>query len=458
MGTRERGLAGALGLAAAVVGFVAGADPAAPAPAGDASAIPAFSRIYRTSCSTCHLAPPKLNVLGEAFRLAGYRFPDNDALLRDEEPVPLGAEAWEDEWPRAIWPGELPAIPPLAVRIVNDVRWTADETEPSEWTYDFPAEIHLVAATSLGEEISALGEIHWDPDEEVEVSQAKVRFGIPFDPLPERALHLSVGKQNLRLLSFADPQLDRIARERFLWQSLDEADLGVPRAEADDRRSVGPPLFQPSIEVDGIVARRWTYGIGLATGDDRSGEPSDAYWRLAYKLGGLDYEGHYDGDGPVRVGEGGQLFDRSLVLEHFGYVGETSDRGGVTADRWSWGAAARWMVGAWELGGGYVQGESDPSGLASSGGYEWESAFGRLEWFAWPWLVASLKAETFGVDLGPDEPVRSDRTRILPGVVALVRPNVRAVAEASLWIENDPADRAGAALPHALWVRLDVAF
>lgn len=451
---------GALGLAAAVVGVVGGADPAAPAPAASrkASAIPAFSRIYRTSCTTCHLAPPKLNVMGEAFRLAGYRFPDNDALLREEEAVPLGAEPWEDEWPRAIWPGELPAIPPLAIRIINDVRWTADETAPSDWAYDFPAEVHLLSATSLGDGISAFGEIHWDPDDEVEVTQAKVRFEIPFDPLPDRAVHVSIGKQNLRLLSFADPQLDRIARETFLWQSLDEADLGPPLAEADDRRSIAPPLFQPSIEVDGIVARRWTYGVGLATGNDRSGEPGDAYWRLAYKLGGLDYEGHYDEEGSARPGEGGQLFDRSLVLEHFGYVGETSEPDGLAADRWSWGAAVRWMAGAWELGGGYVQGEREPSGLPGSPGYEWESAFGRLEWFAWPWLVGSLKAETLAVELGPDEPVRSHRTRILPGVAALVRPNVRAVAEASLWIENDPADRAGTSLPHALWLRLDLAF
>ena len=44
--------------------------------------IPAFARKYRTGCTTCHTAAPKLNVLGEAFRLNGYRFPENDALLR----------------------------------------------------------------------------------------------------------------------------------------------------------------------------------------------------------------------------------------------------------------------------------------------------------------------------------------------------------------------------------------
>ena len=73
----------------------------------DADAIPAFARRYRTSCSTCHTAAPKLNPLGEAFRLNGYRFPFNDKLIREENPVSLGAEPWKDLWPRAIWPGEL---------------------------------------------------------------------------------------------------------------------------------------------------------------------------------------------------------------------------------------------------------------------------------------------------------------------------------------------------------------
>jgi hypothetical protein len=80
-----------------------------------ANRIPAFARQYRTACSTCHTAAPKLNVLGESFRLNGYRFPDDGALVKRDTGIPLGDEAWKDLWPRAIWPGEIPAIPPIAV-------------------------------------------------------------------------------------------------------------------------------------------------------------------------------------------------------------------------------------------------------------------------------------------------------------------------------------------------------
>lgn len=41
-------------------------------------AIPAFSRQYGTSCSTCHVNFPKLNDFGKAFKDAGFKFPKDD--------------------------------------------------------------------------------------------------------------------------------------------------------------------------------------------------------------------------------------------------------------------------------------------------------------------------------------------------------------------------------------------
>ena len=43
-----------------------------------ASAIPAFSRKYGTSCTTCHSDFPKLNDFGKAFKDAGFKFPKDD--------------------------------------------------------------------------------------------------------------------------------------------------------------------------------------------------------------------------------------------------------------------------------------------------------------------------------------------------------------------------------------------
>ena len=62
-----------------------------------AAAIPAFARKYETSCQTCHIAFPKLNPFGEAFRRNGYRFPSGgDELMQKQEPVQLGNDAMKD--------------------------------------------------------------------------------------------------------------------------------------------------------------------------------------------------------------------------------------------------------------------------------------------------------------------------------------------------------------------------
>ncbi len=80
-------------------------------------AIPPFSRMYGTSCATCHLDFPKLNDFGKAFKDAGFKFPKNDEDFIKIPPVMLGAPAQKEMWPKnAIYPGVLPGIPQLGLR------------------------------------------------------------------------------------------------------------------------------------------------------------------------------------------------------------------------------------------------------------------------------------------------------------------------------------------------------
>src|SRR5580693_8313807 len=79
-------------------------------------AIPAFSRQYGTSCSTCHVAFPKLNDFGKAFKDAGFKFPKDDETFLKVPPVMLGAPAQKEIWPKAIWPGTIPGLPPIGLR------------------------------------------------------------------------------------------------------------------------------------------------------------------------------------------------------------------------------------------------------------------------------------------------------------------------------------------------------
>jgi len=82
-------------------------------------AIPAFSRTYNTSCSTCHLDFPKLNDFGKSFKDAGFKFPVDDEAMVKLPPVMLGAPAQVELWPRTVWPGKIPGQPPIGLRMNN---------------------------------------------------------------------------------------------------------------------------------------------------------------------------------------------------------------------------------------------------------------------------------------------------------------------------------------------------
>ena len=89
-----------------------------------AYAIPPFSRKYQTSCSTCHLDFPKLNDFGKAFKDAGFKFPADDETYVKNPPVMLGAEASKDQFPKSIWPGEIPGMPPVGLRYNQFFQYT----------------------------------------------------------------------------------------------------------------------------------------------------------------------------------------------------------------------------------------------------------------------------------------------------------------------------------------------
>jgi hypothetical protein len=97
-----------------------------------ASAIPAFSRKYQTSCTTCHNVYPELNDFGEAFKKNGFRFPKDDDSFVKDIPVLLGAKAQKEAFPEAVYPGEIPGSLPIAFRYSGNFDWNAKRPQPVE--------------------------------------------------------------------------------------------------------------------------------------------------------------------------------------------------------------------------------------------------------------------------------------------------------------------------------------
>ena len=87
-------------------------------------AIPAFSRQYGTSCTTCHIDFPKLNDFGKAFKDSGFKFPKNDEDFIKIPPVMLGAPAQKEMFPKVVWPGTIPGIPQVGLRFNQFFQYT----------------------------------------------------------------------------------------------------------------------------------------------------------------------------------------------------------------------------------------------------------------------------------------------------------------------------------------------
>src|SRR5262249_19948874 len=86
-------------------------------------AIPAFSRKYQTSCTTCHSNYPELNDFGEAFKKNGFKFPKDDETFVKDPPVLLGSKAQKEAFPGAVYPGEIPGSLPIAFRYSGNFTW-----------------------------------------------------------------------------------------------------------------------------------------------------------------------------------------------------------------------------------------------------------------------------------------------------------------------------------------------
>ncbi len=109
-----------------------------------AHAIPAFSRQYQTSCSTCHIDFPKLNDFGKAFKDAGFKFPKDDETYLKVPATLLGAPAQKDVWPNAIWPGTIPGLPPIGFRMntfFSGDHWTSQQLQQRGST-EYGSSIH----------------------------------------------------------------------------------------------------------------------------------------------------------------------------------------------------------------------------------------------------------------------------------------------------------------------------
>ena len=284
------------------VTFLAGTRPA--------GAVPVFARKYQTSCQTCHTIFPKLNPFGEAFRLNGYRMPAETEEQIKEKPVSLGAESYKKVWPKAVLPGDLPGVPPLAINVKMTTLY-ASALDPTTGRqiikndFQFPQEVNLFSAGTLGDHFGFFGELTYgensDGSTETEIEHAQLHINSPFGR--EHLVNFKIGK-------FA-PDLEDGFQEMWLM-----TDAGVDTMFTynpigfkggtglmEDGAGISLPAGVKGIEMYGVAHHRLFYTVGITnglgpsatTGATDGNNRKDFYARVDWKFGGMGLDGDTKG-------------------------------------------------------------------------------------------------------------------------------------------------------------------
>lgn len=395
--------------------------------AAPAHAMPVFARKYGTSCQTCHTVYPKLNPFGEAFRRRGYRFPGVDADAVKQEPVPLGQEAQAALFPHVLWPGTLSAVPPVAVGFdgqavahpdVHSGGGQADHGAPFSLR-DLVGAVHLWAGGAFDQTITFLAEVTFSSARSFEVETARVLFNDLVGPAD--LVNLVVGRGRTTLTSFG-PNSSYLADLLLPSPSLPGA-----YGATSDTFTVGDNTA--GVELNGIAWSRLGWALGLNAGTNLDLRPTENVTaHLGYKLGGLGLDGSPATEPDPAAPPGSET---ALTVDLFG--AHTNSRfssaaGTPTQDTMLLGGGglrAQWHTvelnaGAWLEQHNHAQADNAPG---TANGATLLVQYDELSWQALPWLVPAVRLEYTRATPAGGASVWD--LRVLPGVVALVRPNLK---------------------------------
>ncbi|HVC21366.1 MAG TPA: hypothetical protein VNE16_14930 [Vicinamibacterales bacterium] len=423
--------------------------------ASSASAIPAFARKYQTSCQTCHIMFPKLNAFGEAFRLAGYRMPGETPGMVKIPPIPLGAPAYKQLWPKAVWPGAIDSVPPFAMNIQFADHNESDLNPNGSVTnilndFQFPTEANIFAGGTLGDHVSYLSEVTFgqnpDGSVDVELEHASLNFDSPFGP--HDLFHFRIGKISPNLTDGFNEMwisTDSPINSVFAYDPIG-AQGGVGLApDSISPTPISLPTLVRGIEAYGIIDHRILYVAGVASGISPGvnrfdgNNAKDVYARLDYKIGGMGLDGYEKGNPPVDSWQ-----DNSLRLGVFVYRGDGAGIDFASSDLLGapiniqdtkylrTGLYGSWFIGNLNVFGVYMHGTdtlrllqpaNDTFISQLSPGYD--AWFTQGDYMILPWLQGTFRYE----DLKPGDPtVPSLRTAVLNASM-LIRANVKFMLE-----------------------------
>jgi hypothetical protein len=398
--------------------------------------IPAFARKYKTSCMTCHNGFPKLNAFGEAFRRNGYQFPSGaDAEAVKEDPVSLGSEGNKKAFPDALWPGTIPGSSPISLFLNGEMDYNP-KTDPRFTFGGLGSDVEVVAGGTVGEDLSFWSQLALGSDGTLELNRIFLTLS---NIVGENdALNVRVGVFEPNLFSFST---HRAWLEGY-WLttrplSSGEGDMGWTLEET-----------QKGIELNGIMAGRFGWSAGIVEGFGQAHTDKDYYLHATYKFGGFPLDGVVQGSAPENNTK--PYIDNSLTIGVFGYWGTASlgpDPAGLTPDNkfGMVGGDVNAFYDRCNLFGGFMVRHDGQPYLEDPGlGINSTVWFAELDVTVYPWLLPGIRYESWkGEAPDPDnagQTVSYTSSQIVPGVVFLVRPNLKVTLRASFAKEFENGD------------------
>jgi hypothetical protein len=391
--------------------------------------------------------PPKLNPFGIAFRNNGYRIPVIEEKLVETQDVALGAPAWKKLWPRAVWPGSIPSVPPFAVRVMTDL--DIRPATPTRLNFDFPSGITGYFAGAAGDTFSYFGSIFLvGSTNQIFLDRVYGQFRIAPDSPGQNWLTLKLGRIDTR----AEPLSNTF--RRITAQSFGVDDFRVtPNGFAFRDHDAGVEAWGAITGPNNRGGIEYAAGVMQGTnGRPENNNFKDYYGSISYKLGGLGVVGsRTEPDERPDTTEGYR--ETSVTLGAFGYRGKSQPQiTGVTED---WFSRSGFKIDTWlqnlNLVGAVVYGEDQlrgpsPRKISSS------SMLAEADYLVLPWVMPTFRFEKTNFSDG-----RRNVIQMIPSISFLVRANVRVLAEGHFFnrvMTNGP-DRTG--LNEGI-VRLEFAF
>ena len=368
--------------------------------AGDSEAVPTFARKYKTSCTTCHYAFPRLNNFGKAFLNNGMRYPGDDKEYAKEEAVSLGAENYKKVFPNAIWPADIPGAPVISFRAISRVHFQPSKNgKAEEFSFETPHELEAFMAGTIGDEMSFFFELEWE-------HVGEFGYGGWLDYMFSPQFHARLG--NIDYLPVHDGM--RFTREHYNYYDyfggLDASGIEIWGA------ANGPE------DRGGLV-----YSVAAFNGENDGGDNidknsnKDVMAKASFKIGGMGVVGS------TTASETSAFWkDNSMTLGGFAQTGKMSN-GYKTRNV---GGNADFFFENLNVFGLYmISSEKAPSiaSLTAAAEPEWNNsniAFLEADYVVYPWLIPLLRFE-----YAKEDGAERAKKQLVPGIVIMARANVK---------------------------------